>query len=131
MSYDNYAPVEIGFISIIPPVVAMGLALATKEVVSSLLLGSVAASIIYSVAVLRGMVSGLSKANPVDVLFTVMGTKISNNVHICLFLLLMGGLINLISASGGSRAYGKMAQRVVKGKRPALFSTLFLGIVMF
>ena len=109
----------------------MGLALITKEVVSSLLLGSVVASIIYSIAVLNGMVEGLSKANPVDVLFTVMGTKIANNVHICLFLLLMGGLINLISTSGGSKAYGKMAQRVVKGKRPALFSTLFLGVVMF
>lgn len=131
MSYEKYIPVEIGFISILPPIVAMGLALITKEVVSSLLLGSVAASIIYSIAVLNGMVEGLSKANPVDVLFTVMGTKIANNVHICLFLLLMGGLINLISTSGGSKAYGKMAQRVVKGKRPALFSTVFLGIVMF
>ena len=131
MSYEKYIPVEIGFVSILPPIVAMGLALITKEVVSSLLLGSVVASIIYSVAVLNGMVEGLSKANPVDVLFTVMGTKIANNVHICLFLLLMGGLINLISTSGGSKAYGKMAQRVVKGKRPALFSTLFLGVVMF
>ena len=131
MSYEKYIPVEIGFVSILPPIVAMGLALITKEVVSSLLLGSVVASIIYSIAVLNGMVEGLSKANPVDVLFTVMGTKIANNVHICLFLLLMGGLINLISTSGGSKAYGKMAQRVVKGKRPALFSTLFLGVVMF
>ncbi|OAO17102.1 sodium/proton antiporter [Blastocystis sp. ATCC 50177/Nand II] len=121
MSYEKYIPVEIGFVSILPPI----------EVVSSLLLGSVVASIIYSIAVLNGMVEGLSKANPVDVLFTVMGTKIANNVHICLFLLLMGGLINLISTSGGSKAYGKMAQRVVKGKRPALFSTLFLGVVMF
>ena len=115
MSYEKYIPVEIGFVSILPPIVAMGLALITKEVVSSLLLGSVVASIIYSIAVLNGMVEGLSKANPVDVLFTVMGTKIANNVHICLFLLLMGGLINLISTSGGSKAYGKMAQRVVKG----------------
>ena len=131
MSYEKYIPVEIGFVSILPPIVAMGLALITKEVVSSLLLGSVVASIIYSIAVLNGMVEGLSKANPVDGLFTVMGTKIANNVHICLFLLLMGGLINLISTSGGSKAYGKMAQRVVKGKRPALFSTLFLGVVMF
>ena len=131
MASDSYPPVAIGFPSLIPPILAMVLALTTKEVVSSLLVGCIAASIIYAIAAYNGMIEGLTKANPIDVLFTVMGEKISSNVYICLFLLLMGGLINLISLSGGSKAYGVMAQRTIKGKRPALFSTLFLGCVMF
>ena len=126
-----YIPVDIGFPSLIPPIVAMVLALTTKEVVSSLLLGSVIACIIYSIAIMNGMGDGVTKANPVDVLFTVMGDKIASNVHICLFLLLMGGLINLISLSGGSKAYGEWAQRTIKGKKPALLSTILLGCVMF
>ena len=131
MAIDKYPSVAIGFFSLVPPILAMVLALITKEVVSSLFIGCIAASIIYSIAALRGMVPDVPKANPVDVLFTVMGTKISSNVYICLFLLLMGGLINLISLSGGSKAYGRMAQRWIKGKRPALASTIFLGIAMF
>lgn len=131
MAIEQYLPVAIGFPSLIPPILAMVLALTTKEVVSSLLMGCIAASVIYAIAAYNGMIEGVTKANPVDVLFTVMGTKISSNVYICLFLLLMGGLINLISLSGGSKAYGVMAQRTIKGKRPALVSTAFLGCVMF
>lgn len=131
MTYGDYAAVNVGLPSIIPPILAMGLALTTKEVISSLIVGSISAVIIYSIAVLKGMVEGLEKANPVDVLFTVMGTKIADNIYIVLFLTLMGGLINLISMSGGSKAYGKWAKKAVRGKRPALFSTLGLGCFMF
>ena len=131
MSYGDYASINIGFPSLIPPLLAMGLALSTKEVVSSLTIGCISAVIIYSIAVLKGMVPGLEKANPVDVLFTVMGTKIADNIYIVLFLILMGGLITLISVSGGSKAYGDWAQKAVKGKRPALFATAALGCFMF
>ena len=131
MLTETYPPINIGFPSLIPPIVAMVLALSTKEVVSSLLMGSIIASVIYSIAVLNGMVEGKEKANPVSVLFTAMGDKIGGNVHICLFLLLMGGLINLISLSGGSKAYGKWAKKNIKGKKPAYLSTMLLGCVMF
>lgn len=89
MAIEQYLPVAIGFPSLIPPILAMVLALTTKEVVSSLLMGCIAASVIYAIAAYNGMIEGVTKANPVDVLFTVMGTKISSNVYICLFLLLM------------------------------------------
>lgn len=58
VAYDNYTPVWIGFPSVIPPILAMVLALSTKEVVSSLFIGVLSASVIYSIAVYRGMVEG-------------------------------------------------------------------------
>ena len=80
MAIEQYLPVAIGFPSLIPPILAMVLALTTKEVVSSLLMGCIADSVIYAIAAYNGMIEGVTKANPVDVLFTVMGTKISSNV---------------------------------------------------
>ena len=61
------------------------------------MLGCISACIIYSIAVLMGKAPGLEKANPVDVLFVTMGTKIGENIYICLFLLFMGGLITLLT----------------------------------
>lgn len=131
VAYDSYTPVWIGFPSVIPPVLAMVLALSTKEVVSSLFIGVLSASIIYSVAVYRGMVEGLTSANFLDVIFSVMGIKISNNVHICLFILFIGALIHLVSVSGGSKAYGIWAKKAIKGRRRSMFSTVALGAMMF
>ena len=80
MAFGNYVAVTVGWPSLIPPILAMVLALITKEVVSSLLLGCISACIIYSIAVLMGKAPGLEKANPVDVLFVTMGTKIGENI---------------------------------------------------
>ena len=131
MAFGNYVAVSVGWASLIPPILAMVLALITKEVVSSLLLGCISACIIYSIAVLMGKAPGLEKANPVDVLFVTMGTKIGENIYICLFLLFMGGLITLLTVSGGSKAYGRLAHKYIHGKRPALVSTVVLGVLMF
>ena len=131
VAYDNYTPVWIGFPSVIPPILAMVLALSTKEVVSSLFIGVLSASVIYSIAVYRGMVEGLTSANFLDVIFSVMGIKISNNVHICLFILFIGSLIHLVSVSGGSKAYGIWAKKAIKGRRRSMFSTIALGAMMF
>ena len=87
VAYENYTDVAVGWPSLIPPILAMVLALSTKEVVSSLFVGVFSAAVIYSIAVAKGMVENLASANVLDVIFTVMGIKISNNVHICLFIL--------------------------------------------
>ena len=71
----------------------------TMEVVSSLLVDCIVPRAIYSFVVLMGSFSDLEKANPADVLVTTMGTRIGNNIYICLFLLFMGGLIKLLSVS--------------------------------
>ena len=127
----QYEAINVGWVSILPPVVALVLALITKEVISSLLLGCVTAVVIYSIAVLMGMCPNLVKANPIDVLFTVMGIQVGNNIHLCIFSLCMGALLNLLTLSGGSNAYAEASKRFVHGKRPALLWTILLGFIMF
>ena len=129
--YGDFKSIAIGFPSVIPPILAMVLALSTKEVVSSLFAGVLAASVIYSIAVAMGKVSGLEKANVLDVMFTVMSQKISENISICLFILCIGALIHLVSVSGGAKAYAAWAIRTIKGRRKSMFSTMALGLMLF
>lgn len=129
--YGDFVPVSIGWPSLIPPILAMGLALSTKEVVSSLFSGAFSAAVIYAIAVMKGMAEGVENGNVFDILFSVMGIKISENVHICLFILFIGGLINLVSVSGGAEAYAAWAKKAIKGRRKSMFSTAGLGCMMF
>ena len=129
--YGDFKSIAIGFPSVIPPILAMVLALSTKEVISSLFVGVLSASIIYSIAVARDMVPDLESANVLDVMFTVMGQKISENISICLFILCIGALIHLVSVSGGAKAYASWAIRTIKGRRKSMFSTMALGLMLF
>lgn len=126
-----FEAIDVGWVSVLPPIIAMVLALITKEVISSLLLGCVVAVIIYSIGILMGLSPNLEKANPIDVFFTVMGVQVGNNIHLCIFSLCMGALLNLITLSGGSHAYAEVSKRFVHGKRPALLWTILLGVIMF
>ena len=129
--YGDFKSIAIGFPSVIPPILAMVLALSTKEVVSSLFAGVLSASVIYSIAVAMGKVSGVENANVLDVMFTVMSQKISENISICLFILCIGALIHLVSVSGGAKAYAAWAIRTIKGRRKSMFSTMALGLMLF
>ena len=129
--YDEYTSISIGWPSLIPPILAMVLALSTKEVVSSLFAGVFSAAVIYSIAVANGLAPDVKNANLFDVLFSVMGIKISENVHICLFILFIGGLIQLVSVSGGAKAYANWAKKAIQGRRKSMFSTMALGCMMF
>ena len=129
--YAPYSNLEIGFPSVIPPIMAMVLALSTKEVISSLFVGVLSAAIIYSIAIAYGMDPTKESVNPLDVIFTVMKSKIGGNVYICLFILFIGALINLVSVSGGSKAYGEWAKKTIKGRKRSMFSTAALGSMMF
>lgn len=131
IAYGDYEALWIGFPSVIPPIVAMVLALSTKEVVSSLFVGVFSAAVIYSIAVAQGLNKNMESANFLDVIFTVMGVKVSENVHMCFFILFIGALINLVSISGGSRAYGVWAKKTIKGRKRSMFSTAALGGMMF
>lgn len=131
IAYGDYEALWIGFPSVIPPIVAMVLALSTKEVVSSLFVGVFSAAVIYSISVAQGLNKNMESANFLDVIFTVMGVKVSENVHMCFFILFIGALINLVSISGGSRAYGVWAKKTIKGRKRSMFSTAALGGMMF
>ena len=91
--------VYVGWLSILPPMIAIILALITKEVLFSLIAGVLSGTIIYSIA------SGMNPiVGPVSTVFDVMIQKADMNIIIFCFLL--GGLVYLINASGGAQASG-------------------------
>ena len=114
--------------SLFPPVIAIGLALITKEVYSSLFVGILSGGIIYAAASGTGF-EGTFKAVVQDGLIT----KLSNayNVGILVFLVVLGIIVVLMNKAGGSRAYGEWAAAHIKGRRGAALSTFFLGVLIF
>ncbi len=110
--------------SIVPPIVAIGLALLTKEVFSSLLVGIFTGTLIYAVGTDGHIVMGT-----LETAFTMMAKKVDFNILI--FCSLLGALVYLISLSGGTVAYGKASTKIIRGRRSSLASTSGLGIAIF
>lgn len=108
--------------SLLPPVIAIILALLTKEVYSSLIIGILFGALFYS---------GFNLIGTVDTVFSILSSKIGDNGNILIFLVLLGILVALITKSGASSAYGKWASRSIHGKRGALLSTIGLGVLIF
>lgn len=111
-----------GWLSIAPPLIAIILALITKEVISSLIIGILAGALIYSYG------------NPVDMVmntFTVMGERMSSNVNILIFLGLLGALVVIITKAGGSAAYGNWAAQKITTRKGASLATCALGCLIF
>ncbi|HJA08547.1 MAG TPA: Na+/H+ antiporter NhaC family protein [Candidatus Mailhella merdigallinarum] len=118
-------PYYAGWLSILPPVIAITLALLTKEVLSSLLIGILSGTIIYALNV-----PGVSLlVGPIEIAFNVMVDKIDMNIII--FCSLLGALVYVISMAGGTAAYGKWAASKIKSRRSALLSTSALGAFVF
>ena len=119
---------EIGsyatFISLLPPVIAIALALLTKEVYSSLFIGILSGALIYSNFNFWGMVTNT---------FDVMVSKLADswNVGILIFLVVLGMMVSLVNKAGGSAAYGRWAEKHIKGRVGALISTSVLGMLIF
>ena len=110
--------------SIVPPIVAIGLALLTKEVFSSLLVGIFTGTLIYAVGTDANIVMGT-----LETAFTMMAKKVDFNILI--FCSLLGALVYLISLSGGTVAYGRASPRIIRGRRSSLASTSGLGLAIF
>ena len=119
--------VSVGFWAIIPPIIAIVLALITKEVISSLLVGIFSGALIYSIA-LGGNFSEVVMGS-VETTFEAMSTNI--NFYIIIFLSLLGALVILVGKSGGAIAYGKWATNKIKTRKSGLISTIILGILIF
>ena len=119
-SVSSYATIW----ALLPPVIAIALALITKEVYSSLFIGILSGALLYSGGNLWGMVTGT---------FDMMIAKLSDpwNVGILIFLVVLGMLVSLINRSGGSAAYGRWAAQHIKSRTGALLSTCVLGILIF
>ena len=110
------------FWALLPPVIAIILALWTKEVYISLMLGIITGALFYTdFNVIKG----------VETTFDIMGEKIGGNVDILIFLVLIGIIVALITSSGASKAYGNWATKTIKSKRGALLATSCLGALIF
>ncbi len=111
------------FWALLPPIIAIGLALITKEVFSSLFIGILSGAI---------LASGFNFLDTVD---TVVGVglidAVSGTAGIFIFLIELGVLVALINKAGGSRAFGNWAQSHVKTKIGAALCTFVLGILIF
>jgi len=112
------------FFSLLPPIIAIALALLTKEVYSSLFVGILSGALLYSNFNVWGMVTGT---------FDTMISKICDswNVGILIFLVLLGMMVCLINKAGGSAAYGRFAARHIRTKAGAMISTSVLGMLIF
>ena len=113
------------FFSLLPPIIAIGLALITKEVYSSLFIGILAGGLLFSgfhpVATMEhvfvdGMIGSLSDAW---------------NVGILIFLVILGGMVMLMNRAGGSSAFGRWSVEHVKTKVGAQICTIILGCLIF
>lgn len=114
--------------SLFPPIIAIGLALITKEVYSSLFVGILSGGIIYAAASGTGF-EGTFKAVVQDGLITNLSN--AYNVGILVFLVVLGIIVVLMNKAGGSRAYGEWAAAHIKGRRGVALSTFFLGVLIF
>jgi Na+/H+ antiporter NhaC len=104
---------------------AIALALITKEVIFSLVLGVMSGTLIYGIA---------THTSIFGIFYTtadLMAAKVGENGSMIVFLSLLGALVALITRAGGSQAYGKWAAGRIKSKRSASLVTALLGILIF
>jgi len=121
----EFTMIETGWLSLLPPIIAIALALLTKEVYSSLFIGLFSGMLIYSFA------SGGTIIKAVATTFDMMYSKIADNAYMIIFLALLWAVVILVSKSGGSEAYGRWAGKRLKTRRSASFATSLLGVLIF
>ncbi len=114
--------------SLLPPIVAIGLALITKEVYSSLFIGVLTGGCLYAITEKSGF-SGMFNAVVKDGI--IANVADAYNVGILLFLVVLGTIVVLMNKAGGSRAYGEWASKHIKTRAGACLSTFLLGVLIF
>lgn len=117
--------IEAGWLSLLPPLIAITLALISKEVYSSLFLGVLTGMCVYSFSTGRNILQAVS------LVFDMIAGKIGENGYMIIFLVLLGSLVVLVSRSGGSIAYGKWAGKRIKKPASAKLATSLLGLLIF
>ena len=107
----------------LPPVIAIALALITKEAYSSLFIGILVGALLHC------------NFAPVDTLDSIINdglvSAIAGNAGIFLFLVILGAIVALVNASGGSAAFGRWAQKNIKTRVGAQLATFVLGVLIF
>ena len=126
---EGFELIATGLWSIVPPILALVLALITKEVYSSLTIGVFTGMIIYQFT-LNG-VGGEQLVASFTMVPQMMAEQIAGNGALLLFLALLGALTVVIATAGGSRAYAEWVTTHVKNARAASILTALLGIIIF
>ena len=111
--------------ALLPPVIAIALALITKEVYSSLFLGIVVGGLLYSNFSFEGTVLHVFEDGIISVLSD------SYNMGILVFLVILGAMVCLMNKAGGSAAFGRWAQTHIKSRAGAQLATIVLGCLIF
>lgn len=111
--------------SLLPPIIAIGLALITKEVYSSLFVGIVIGGLLYSNFSFEGTLTHVFNDGIVAVLAD------SYNVGILIFLVILGIMVVMMNKAGGSAAFGRWASSHIKTRAGAQLATIALGVLIF
>jgi len=109
----------------VPPIIAIVLALITKEVYSSLFIGILAGGLIYSNFNFEKTVVHVFKEGFID------SVADSYNIGIIIFLVLLGALVAMMNKTGGSAAFGRWAAKHIKTTLGAQLATIALGVLIF
>lgn len=118
---DMYAT----FWALVPPIVAIVLALITKEVYSSLFVGIVVGGLFFSGFSFEGTLTHIFNDGFVAVLSD------SYNVGIIIFLVILGAMVSLMNRAGGSAAFGRFAKEKIKTRAGTQLATIALGVLIF
>ena len=113
------------FWSLLPPIIAIALALITKEVYTSLFLGIIVGGLLYSNFSFEGTLTHAFNNG------IVASVADSYNVGILVFLVILGIMVMLMNRAGGSAAFGRWASEHIKTRAGAQLATIALGILIF
>ncbi len=122
----EYVPdLHATFWALVPAIVAIGLALITKEVYSSLFVGILMGALLYSGFQFERTITHIFSDGIIGVLSD------SYNVGILVFLVILGAMVGLMNKAGGSAAFGQFAASKIKNRVGAQLATVLLGVLIF
>ncbi len=122
----EYVPdLHATFWALVPAIVAIGLALITKEVYSSLFVGILMGALLYSGFQFELTITHIFSDGIIGVLSD------SYNVGILVFLVILGAMVSLMNKAGGSAAFGQFAASKIKNRVGAQIATILLGVLIF
>lgn len=127
-SYGDAADTSVfycTFWSLVPPIIAIALALITKEVYSSLFLGIITGALLYSNFSFEGTITHAFNNG------IVASLADSYNVGILVFLVILGIIVMLMNKAGGSAAFGRWASSHIRNRAGAQIATIALGCLIF
>ena len=112
-------------LALLPPIIAIALALITKEVYSSLFIGIVVGGLLYSNFSFEGTLNHVFSGG------IVASLSDSYNVGILIFLVILGTMVCLMNKAGGSAAFGRWAKKNIKSRAGAQLASVLLGCLIF